>query len=352
MGAVGGSIGCRLVVFIAVLGLEALCVQPVLRQPPHHHLHAAMRDEHALRARAGDRLLQPGPVRVVRHHEAAVHAAPPARAAQLHPSAGERIGIVAEAAHPRRALRRRRGQHQRALQQRRVDTFVAHAQRRRQRHACRAVHGIERLHRPVHHDRPDARVHPVQDALRLAEGIAEQHRSAPRLGIGAPPCVDLREQRGLRGPAVDRQAEGGFGDEGVARHRLEGGAGAVGLGLVVARGHPHAPAMLEPHLRRAQHVPGRMQGDAHAVVRDGFAVGQGLQVDVGAQPRAQGAGAVGVGQVVPVPRACVVRMGVGDDGARHRPPGVDVEIARRAVQALGPGDDEIFLLRCGHGTPS
>jgi hypothetical protein len=53
-----------------------------------------------------------------------------------------------------------------------------------------------------------------------------------------------------------------------------------------------------------------------------------------------------------MPGARVVRVRVRDDGARHRPPRVDVEIAGRAVQALGPGDnEEVFFLLCGHGTP-
>jgi uncharacterized membrane protein YhaH (DUF805 family) len=34
-------------------------------------------------------------------------------------------------------------------------------------------------------------------------------------------------------------------------------------------------------------------------------------------------------------------MGMGDDGAFDRPPRVDVEIARRAVQALGPQLDQV-----------
>ena len=48
--------------------------------------------------------------------------------------------------------------------------------------------------------------------------------------------------------------------------------------LVVARDDPDAAGVLEPHLRRAEHVAGRMQADAHAVVLDRFAVGSGCSV--------------------------------------------------------------------------
>jgi hypothetical protein len=83
---------------------------------------------------------------------------------------------------------------------------------------------------------------------------------------------------------------------------------------VVARGHPDLPAVLEPHLGRAQHMAGRVQADAHAVVLDDLAIGQRLQRDL-AQPRAQHAFGRGRGQVVAVAAARVVGMRVGDDGA-------------------------------------
>ena len=74
-----------------------------------------------------------------------------------------------------------------------------------------------------------------------------------------------------------------------------------------------------------------------------LAVLQRLQGDVGAQALSQHAFTQGVRQVVSVPPAGVVRMAMGDDGALHRPPGVDVKVARRAVQAFGPGNDEVRM---------
>jgi hypothetical protein len=47
----------------------------------------------------------------------------------------------------------------------------------------------------------------------------------------------------------------------------------------------------------------------------------------------------------------MVGMGVRDDGARYGPPGVDVEIARRAVQPFRPEDDQVTVSGFGHDVP-
>ena len=91
-------------------------------------------------------------------------------------------------------------------------------------------------------------------------------------------------------------------------------------------------------------MAGRMQADAHAAVLDRLAIGQRLQHDVVAQPCAQHAGAVVRGQVVPVAATRMVGVRMRDHRAVHRPPRVDVEVARRAVQALRPLDDEVVLI--------
>ena len=121
-------------------------------------------------------------------------------------------------------------------------------------------------------------------------------------------------------------------------------------GEVVARGHPHAAAVLDTHLRRAEHVAGRVQADAHAVEHHGLAVGQTLQCDVGAEPRAQHAFADRGGQIGAVAAARVVGVRVRDHRARHRPPGVDVEVARRAIQAFGAQHDQVARIAalCKH----
>ena len=73
---------------------NALASQALLAQPAHHHRFVAVRDDDALGAGRLDRALQAGPVGVVAEHEAAVDRAAPARAAQLHPAARERVAVA------------------------------------------------------------------------------------------------------------------------------------------------------------------------------------------------------------------------------------------------------------------
>ena len=194
--------------------------------------------------------------------------APPARAAQLHPAAREGVAVVAEAAHPGRALRRRRRDDQGARGSSALSATSVTSGVARQGDAGGAVGAVQRLDRAVHDDRPDR-------AVDARAGCAAPCRSCSRrAGWRGRPRRCARhqasivgEQLGLRLPAVDRQAEGRFGDEAVAAHRLERRAGGVVLArvgavagdVVVARGDPDLAAVLEPHLRRAEHVAGRMQ---------------------------------------------------------------------------------------------
>jgi hypothetical protein len=103
----------------------------------------------------------------------------------------------------------------------------------------------------------------------------------PERGVAAPPRRDVREGLVRRLPAIDRQAERRFGDEHVAAHRFERRAGRIGVDLVIARDDPHAALVLEAHLRRAQHVAGRVQRDRDAVVDDALAVRDRVERDVG-----------------------------------------------------------------------
>ncbi len=100
--------------------------------------------------------------------------------------------------------------------------------------------------------------------------------------------------------------------------------------------------MFQPHLRRAQYMAGRVQADPHAVVHHHLAIGQALQVQPRAQPAAQHAGTDGGGQHLGVAGAGMVGMGMGDHRPVHRAPGVDVEIARRAVQAGRAQGDQVM----------
>ena len=277
---------------------------------------------------------------MVRHHKPAVDPAPAPGASQQHPAAGKCIGISAKALHPRGARRRRRGQHQR-LADHCGRQAIADQQRRRQRHPGVPVNLVQRLHSAMHDERANAGVHPAEQPLRLAERITKQHRRAPGSGVGAPPLVDVRKQLRLRGPAVERQTKGGFGDKGVATHRLERRAGTVGLYLVVARGDPNLALVLHAHLRRTQHMPGGMQRHGHPVAQQLFAVRQGLQVDARAQAAAQRAFAGVVRQVAHMPHACMVRMPVGDDGVFNRSPRVNIKVPCSAIKAFRASNDQV-----------
>ena len=302
-----------------------------------------MRDDHTLAAGGGDGLHQARPVGMVREHEAAVHAASAARAAQLHPAACEGVAGADEAPRPDAAGHAGRRQYERLLELGLVGR-LRHQARRRQGDARFTIGAVERLDGAMHEDRADARVDSGEQALRLAEAVAHEQAWAARLDIAAPPCVDRVEHLALRPPAVDRQAKGGLGDEAVAALRLEGRAGAVVVARarneVIARCHPHAPSVLEPHLRRAQHMACGVQRHTHAEVVDALAVSRGLQGNR-TQPRPQHALPGSRRQIGAVTDTRMVGVGVGDDGARHRPPRVDVEIAGRAIQALGALDQEI-----------
>ncbi|SDV02807.1 hypothetical protein SAMN05216202_3384 [Pseudomonas mucidolens] len=72
-----------------------------------------------------------------------------------------------------------------------------------------------------------------------------------------------------------------------------------------------------------------------------FAVGEGLQVDVLAQARAQDAFTGSRRQIVLVAAAGVIAVGMSDDGTFHRAPGVDVEIPGGAIQAFRPGNNKV-----------
>src|SRR5690606_6639556 len=214
---------------------------------------------------------------MIGEHEAAIHAAPTASAAQHHPAAGEGIGIVTETTHPGAATSRRRGQDDGLLLAWICLFQVAGIERGWQVDTGITVDPVQRLDRAMHHDASDSFIETVENPLCLAEGVAEQHAGTAYSGVGAPPVIDVAKHFALRGPAIDRQAEGGFSDKGMAAHGLEGGAGAVWLDLVVTGSHPDLTAIFQTHLRRAEHVPCGMKAEPYPVMLDGLAIGQRLQ---------------------------------------------------------------------------
>ena len=87
--------------------------------------------------------------------------------------------------------------------------------------------------------------------------------------------------------AEHRKGEGRFGDEQIARDKLEGRIGRVGAPLVVAGDHGAAAAPLDHHLRAAEHVAGRREPHRHVADLQGLAVAERLGAELrrAAEPR-------------------------------------------------------------------
>jgi hypothetical protein len=126
----------------------------------------------------------------------------------------------------------------------------------------------------------------------------------------------------------------------MARHRLERRTRAVVLQLVVTGDDPDFATCFQPDLRRTEHMSGRMQADPHALMHDLLPIPQELQVDVAEAHAQHRLGRLGR-QIVATAGTGMVAVGMRDDRAVHRPPGVDEEAAGGAEQPLRARDDEI-----------
>ncbi len=194
-------------------------------------------------------------------------------------------------------------------------------------------------------DRPDRRIDAGQDALRLAQSVGEEDTGTAGGLVGPPPVVDRREDGFGRRPAIDGQAEGRLGNEGVGAHALERGAGGVRVGLVVTADDPGLATVGHAHLGRAEDVAGGVEGDGHTVDVGRHAVGQRLDARLRPHAQAQDALARCGAQVSGRAGAGVVAVGVGDDRARHRLPRIDEEVARGAVEAvIGVGQYHLCII--------
>ena len=128
------------------------------------------------------------------------------------------------------------------------------------------------------------------------------------------------------------------------RYGSKGAQTPSALQLVVARGDPDLAAMLDPDLRRAQHMAGGMKGDADAASAENVAIGDGLDGDVRAEPLSQDGRAVALADVKLSAGARVIAMAVRDQRPADRAPGVNVEIAWLTIQAILCDNDKV------HGT--
>src|SRR5262245_3907142 len=91
--------------------------------------------------------------------------------------------------------------------------------------------------------------------------------------------------------------------------------------------------MLDADLRRAEDVSSRVKRDANAVDRGRLSPINRGDTCVGSEARAQNALALARREVLSHAPARMVTVCMGDDRARDRLPGVDVEVAGLAVQA-------------------
>ena len=173
-----------------------------------------------------------------------------------------------------------------------------------------------------------------QQPLRLADRVAEERRGALLGGIRLPPGEHVADDARGRIPAVDRQAERRFGDEGVAADRLERRTRRVCRALVVARHDPGAAGALETNLRRAEHVSGRMKADPHVADRQRCAIRCGLDAGIGSEAPAQERGRPLRAEIGGAPRPRVIAVCVGDQRAFHRVPRIDENVAGRTIQPV------------------
>ena len=264
--------------------------------------------------------------------EALVEASPPSHSAERHPSRCHRHARLSEDVEPAAAGDARRRDHER-LTSAHFSRAGRHPVDWRQPHAAGAV-GLHHLHhRTMADDWSDGGIDRRRQPLRLAERIGQQHARAAGIAVGPPPGVDLRGDRFRILPAIDRQAEGGLGDEHIALHRLERVAGWVGLELVVARHHPGHAAVRQSHLRRAEHVPRGMERHLDAIDGERVPVPKAVDRCRVSHAAAEHEHAGGRAEIAAAAGAGMVGMGMRDDRAGHPPPGVDVEIALGAVEA-------------------
>src|SRR5579864_816845 len=120
----------------------------------------------------------------------------------------------------------------------------------------------------------------------------------------------------------------------MARDRFKRRACRIGREFVIARDYPGFATMLHSRLRGTEDVPRRMKRDTHAVESQRRPIIEWLDARIRTQPGAHQRLTRPGGQIAVRPRIEMVGMRVRDDGALDRGPGVDMKIARRAVEAF------------------
>ena len=193
-------------------------------------------------------------------------------------------------------------------------------------------------------------------ALAFAEAIDADHMRA--LGKLRARLQQLRHLLARVAMLEHRQREGRLGDEQIARHELEGGAGRIGARACSRprprRGRPSTRSALARCRARGR------QGTSVTVTSpmvSRLAIGRGLRARAAPACRAARSSRASVsarGEHVIVPGPRMIGMAMGDDRALGPAIRVDVEAARPAIEALPidrePGVESVgshFFRRCG-----
>ena len=92
--------------------------------------------------------------------------------------------------------------------------------------------------------------------------------------------------------------------------------------------------MFDPHLSGTEDVSGAVQTQLHGTELEDFAVVDSVRGHIHPQALAQNRQAIALCPVMAHAGAGMVAMAMGDDGASHLAPGIDVEVAGRAIQAV------------------
>ena len=202
-----------------------------------------------------------------------------------------------------------------------------------------AIEVAQSLERAVDVDRrimaPASQLH--HQPLRLAERISADQDAALRIFVQtAEQPVDLGPGLGM---AEDRKAECGFGDENVARHRLEGRARRVRAALVVARNHDPLPPMLEDDLGGAEDMAGGNERDLYVTDPAGLAIADLMAARLGSVTAFHDRQRFGRRPYLPMAAAGVVAMAVRDQRARLGLAWIDPGVGGLDVETFGEGLD-------------
>ena len=197
------------------------------------------------------------------------------------------------------------------------------------------LHGTVKQHLVLDPDRLEFR----QETLRFAEGVAEQQRGAAAIAL--PPVANLPSHLGSAVPSVDRHAEGGFRDQHITGHGFKRCTAGVVVSLVVATHNPDRSLRFQPDLSGTEHVAGTVERHPALIQPDRLAIGDRVQRDLLAESLSQNAFAVSNGPIFTAARSGMVGVGMGDQGPRHRTPGIDPGISCPAVQPLSGAFDQM-----------